>query len=106
MAAPLLGGYAVAAVVHRRQRALPVEQLAAHAAAGGALAGVGLGVLCWLSAGSVGNQALTSVGPVGWRVGLVAGLEMALVAAVVAWEGGGFSAPADLSSLQAFTRAR
>ncbi len=86
LAAPLLGGYAVAAVLHRRQGTLRVEQLAGRAAAGGALGGVGLGVLCWLSAGSAGNQALTSLGPVGWRVGLVAGLEMALVAAVVAWE--------------------
>ena len=86
LAAPLLGGYAVAVVLHRRQSHVEVEHLAARAAAGGALAGFGLGVLCWLSAGSVGNQALTSLGPVGWRVGLVAGLEMALVAAVVAWE--------------------
>lgn len=86
LAAPLLGGYVVAAVLHRRQRTAPVEQLAAHAAAGGAIAGAGLGILCWLSAGSVGNQALISLGPVGWRVGLVAGMEMALVAAVVAWE--------------------
>jgi hypothetical protein len=86
LAAPLLGGYAVAAVLHRRQGDAAVEHLATRAAVGGALAGFGLGVLCWLSAGSVGNQALTSLGPVGWRVGLVAGLEMALVAAVVAWE--------------------
>jgi hypothetical protein len=86
LAAPLLGGYAVAAVQHRRQGHIPVEHLAARAAAGGALGGLGIGVLCWLSAGSVGNQALSSLGPVGWRVGLVAGLEMALVGAVVAWE--------------------
>lgn len=83
---PLLGGYAVAAVLHRRQTSARVEHLAARAAIAGALAGAGLGLLCWLSAGSVGDQALTSVGPVGWRVGLVAGLEMASVAAVVAWE--------------------
>jgi len=86
LAAPLLGGYAVAAVLHRRQGHAAAEHLAVRAALGGALGGLGLGVLCWLSAGSVGNQALTSLGPVGWRVGLVAGLEMALVAAVVAWE--------------------
>lgn len=84
--APLLGGYAVAAVMHRRQVGLPVEHQAARAAGAGLLSGAALGLLCWLSAGSIGNQALTSLGPVGWRVGLVAGLEMALVAAVVAWE--------------------
>ncbi|MCZ3387518.1 MAG: DUF6350 family protein [Actinomycetia bacterium] len=86
LAAPLLGGYAVAAVLYRRQRGIPVEHLAARAAAAGALAGAGLGVCCWLSAGSVGDQALTALGPVGWRVGVVAAVQMALVAAVVAWE--------------------
>jgi membrane protein implicated in regulation of membrane protease activity len=45
-----------------------------------------LGVLAWLSAGSAGAERLSSVGPVGWQVGLVAALEMSLVAAVVAWE--------------------
>ena len=34
----------------------------------------------------MGDQALAGLGPVGWQVGLVAALEMALVAAVVAWE--------------------
>lgn len=86
LAAPLLGGVAVATVLHRRQRDEKVEHLAARAAVAGALSGAGLGVLCWLSAGSIGNQALAAVGPIGWKVGLVAGLQMALVAAVVAWE--------------------
>ncbi len=86
LAAPLLAGYAVAAVLHRRQREMPVEQLAWRAAGAGALGGLALGLGCWLSAGSVGSEALGSLGPIGWRVGLVAGLEMALVAAVVAWE--------------------
>jgi membrane protein implicated in regulation of membrane protease activity len=39
-----------------------------------------------LSAGSAGDGALTGLGPIGWQVGLVAALEIALVAAVVAWE--------------------
>lgn len=86
LAVPLLGGYAVAVVLYRRRHQLPVEHLAARAAAAGALAGATLGLLCWLSAGSLGDQALTSVGPVGWQVGLVAALEMGLVASVVAWE--------------------
>ncbi len=86
LAAPLLGGYAVAVVLHRRQRRLSVEHLAARAAAAGVLSGAALGLLCWLSAGSVGDRALASLGPVGWQVGLVAALEMGLVASVVAWE--------------------
>ncbi len=86
LAAPLLGGYAVAAVMYRRQPEMPVEQLAWRAAASGALGGGALGLACWLSAGSVGSEALGALGPVGWRVGLVAGLELAVVAAVVAWE--------------------
>ena len=86
LAAPLLGGYAIAVVLHRRQHQLPVEHLAARAAAAGVLAGAALGLLCWLSAGSVGDEALAGLGPVGWQVGLVAALEMGLVASVVAWE--------------------
>ena len=86
LAAPLLGGYAVAAVLHRRRGAHSAEQAAAMAAGAGAVSGLGLGVLCWLSSGSVGTASLAEVGPVGWQVGLVAAFEMALVAAVVAWE--------------------
>ena len=78
----MLGGYAIAVVLHRRQRQLPVEHLAARAAAAGVLAGAALGLLCWLSAGSVGDQALAGLGPVGWQVGLVAALEMGLVASL------------------------
>ena len=86
LAAPLLGGVAAAVVLHRRQRGLSGEQIAGRSAVAGALGGVGLGVLCWLSAGSVGSAALTELGPVGWRVGLVAALEMSLVASAVGWE--------------------
>ena len=84
--APLLGGYAIAVVMHRRQRDVRVELLAGRAVAAGVVAGLMMGVLAWLSAGPAGSDALTSLGPVGWKVGLVAALEMSLVAAVVAWE--------------------
>lgn len=84
--APILGGYVIATVMHRRQHGLSVEQLAGRAAVAGALAGLAVGVLAWLSAGSAGEQSLASLGPVGWKVGLVAALEMSLIAAVVAWE--------------------
>jgi hypothetical protein len=84
--APILGGFAVATVMHRRQTGGSVEQLAARAAAAGAVAGLALGVLAWLSAGSAGEASLASLGPVGWKVALVAALEVSLIAAVVAWE--------------------
>ncbi|HEX5017543.1 MAG TPA: DUF6350 family protein [Actinomycetes bacterium] len=84
--APLLAGYAIGAVVHKRSPEMRVEQLAGRAALAGAAAGVALGVLAWLSAGSAGSDALDQLGPIGWKVGLVAGLELSLVAAVVAWE--------------------
>jgi hypothetical protein len=84
--APLLGGYAIAVIMHRRQRDVRVELLAGRAAGAGVLAGLALGALAWLSAGAAGSDALATLGPVGWKVGLVAALEMSLVAAVVAWE--------------------
>jgi hypothetical protein len=90
LAAPLLAGYAAGVVVVRRgerQGELrPAEQLAARAAAGGVLAGVLLGAMAGLSTGSAGGSALAGLGPVGWLVGLVAALQVSLVAAVVAWE--------------------
>lgn len=85
--APLLGGYAAGSLAARGGTdGRRVEHLALRAAAAGGLAGIALGILAALAAGSAGNEALAQVGPVGWQVGLVAGLEMALVAAVVAWE--------------------
>jgi hypothetical protein len=91
---PLLAGYAAGAVTMRRVRpsgagsasVMPAEQLAVRAAAGGALAGLLLGALAGLSAGAAGDGALVTLGPVGWQVALVGALEMALVAAVAAWE--------------------
>jgi hypothetical protein len=94
--APLLGGYAVGVLMHRRQSQLRLEHLAGRAALAGACAGLALGVLAWLSAGAAGNHALAMLGPVGWKVGVVAALEMALIAAVVTWElhrRGGLRAP-------------
>ena len=84
--APLLGGYAIGALMQRRLAGVRLEHVAARAAVAGAVAGLGLGFLSWLSAGSAGGDALVDLGPVGWKVGLIAALEMSLVAAVVAWE--------------------
>jgi hypothetical protein len=84
--APLLGGYAIAVVMHRRHSALQLEHLAGQAALAGVCAGIALGALTWLSGGALGNDAMAVMGPVGWKVGVVAALEMALIAAVVTWE--------------------
>ena len=94
--APLLGGYAVGAVLQRRHVVSGPEHVALRAGLAGALAGLALGVLAWLSSGAAGNEAMATLGPVGWKVGLVAALEMGLIASVVAWElhrRGGISAP-------------
>lgn len=96
LVAPLLGGYAVGAVLQRRHVHSRPEQVAARAALAGGLAGLTLGALAWLSSGAAGNDAMSALGPVGWKVGLVAALEMSLVASVVAWElhrRGGMAAP-------------
>jgi hypothetical protein len=84
--APLLGGYAIGSLMYRRRPGPTPEHLAGRAALAGAVAGLALGVLAWLSSGAAGSNALTALGPVGWKVGVVAVLEMSLIAAVVAWE--------------------
>lgn len=86
LVAPLLGGYVVGAVLARRHVDSGPEHVALRAALAGVLAGLALGVLAWLSSGSAGNQAMAALGPVGWKVGLVAALEIGLVASVVGWE--------------------
>lgn len=86
LVAPVIGGWAAASIVARRRSGAQVEHLAGQSAVGGALGGVFLGALAGLSSGSAGDSSLVALGPVGWQVGLVAALEMGLVAAVVAWE--------------------
>jgi hypothetical protein len=61
------------------------ETTALWAAACGAVAGLSLGVLAWLSGGPLGDGRLATVGPSPWQVGGAAALELALVAAVTAW---------------------
>lgn len=89
---PLAAGAVAGVVVHRRAQRSGMgpapEQVAGIAALGGLVAGGLLGLLAWLAAGSAGGQRLAEVGPVGWQVGLVAAVELAVVAAVTAWECG------------------
>ncbi len=83
----LAGATAGILVARRRSDASPDPALLAGLAAGaGAGAGIGLGVLASWSSGSLGAGRMVDLGPSGVPVGLVAALEMAVVAAAVAWE--------------------
>jgi hypothetical protein len=84
---PLCCGAVAGAVVYRR---MPRDSSAADAAVSAALAatvaGLVVGMAAGLSGGSLGEDRMTELGPVGWQVGVAAAVEMALAAAVVAWE--------------------
>jgi Family of unknown function (DUF6350) len=82
---PVLAGLVIGAMAARRPAATRARTVA-EAAAAGVAAGVALGVLAWLSAGSLGAVRMSELGPDGLRVGAVAALELAVVAAAVAWE--------------------
>lgn len=86
LVAPLLAGVMTGFLIHRRLPGRPANVVAGLAIMAGSAVGVGLGLLAWLSSGGVADGRLSVVGPQGWRVGLVGGLEVALVAAAVAWE--------------------
>lgn len=86
LVAPVLAGAVTGLVAHRRLRALPRERVALVAGGSGLLVGAAVAALAWLSGGSLAGGQLSTVGPSWWRVGLVTGLEVALVAAAVAWE--------------------
>jgi len=88
LVAPLAAGALTGFVLYRRLPSLPPERLATTAGLSGMMCGVWLGLLSWLSSGSVAAGEFATVGPSWWQVGVVAGLEVGLVAAVVAWESG------------------
>ena len=83
---PLVAGVLTGFFLHRRLPDTSPAHLAALAGGSGAGCGVIVGALAWLSAGSVASGEFAAVGPVWWSVGMVAALEVGLVAAVVAWE--------------------
>ncbi len=87
---PLAGGVVAGVLVARDGRAegpgSPGWRPAALAAGAGALGGLALGLLCALSAGSLGGGRMAELGPAGFTVAVVSGLEMAVVAAAVCWE--------------------
>jgi len=83
---PLVAGVLTGFFLYRRLPDSSPQHLAALAGGAGAWCGAIIGVLAWLSAGSVASGEFAAVGPVWWSVGIVAALEVGLVAAVVAWE--------------------
>lgn len=85
LVAPLAAGVVAGLVVHRRSAPERPESAAGMAAAAGVVVGLAFGVLAWLSGGPVGAGRLVTVGP-SWTAGLVVAVEIALTAAVVAWE--------------------
>lgn len=64
------------------------------AALAGPVAGLVLGLLSWLSGGSLGNGRLAEIGPVPWQVALVATIVVAVSAVIGAAAGRAFRAPA------------
>jgi hypothetical protein len=86
LVAPLLAGAAAGLLLVRRPARTPALT-AVWAGLAGLVSGAGLGLLAWLSAGSLGAVRMSDLGPSGLRVGLVTALEVGLVAAIVAWEG-------------------
>ncbi len=83
---PLLAGLVTGFLMHRRLPRHSANVVTGLAVVAGFVVGLGLAILCWLSAGAVAEGQLSQVGPIAWRVGLVASLEVGLVAAAVCWE--------------------
>ncbi len=83
---PVVAGVLVGVLTVRRTDGSP-GQLAGRAAAAGGLAGALLGVAAVLAVGSVGAVRMSELGPAPLQVGAIAALELATVAAAVAWEG-------------------
>lgn len=85
LAGPYLAGGIAGLLTARRTATFSAEVTALWGSASGACAGIAVGVLAALSAGSLGDGRLAVVGPVWWEVGALGILELGLSAAVVAW---------------------
>jgi hypothetical protein len=64
------------------------------AALSGPVAGLVLGLLSWMSGGSLGDGRLSEIGPVPWHVALIATIVVAVSASIGAAAGRAFRAPA------------
>jgi hypothetical protein len=82
---PVAGGIVAARATARMRPGLDPESTALWAGVAGVVAGLGLGVLAWLAGGPLGDERLSVVGPSAWQVGMLAALEIGMVAAVAGW---------------------
>ena len=84
LSVPYLAGAFGGLLTVRAAPVLALETAALWGFACGALTGGVLGVLAAFAGGPLGNGRLAAVGPSAWQVGLVAGLEVGVAAAVTA----------------------
>lgn len=87
LALPYLAGITGGWLLLRAAPALSVEAAALWGMASGLLAGVVLGGIAAFAGGPLGDGRLAAVGPSGWQVALVGGLELGIAAAVTAGTG-------------------
>jgi hypothetical protein len=75
----------VARATTRRRPGLDPESTALWAGVAGVCSGLALGVLAWLAGGPLGAGRLSAIGPSAWQVGMLAAIEIGMVAAVAGW---------------------
>jgi Family of unknown function (DUF6350) len=80
--APLLAGMVSGIVVVRHAETEDLKAPVALAGLGGALSGVGFGMLTWLTAGSAGPGRMSVIGPQVWATTIVTGVGMAAGAVI------------------------
>jgi hypothetical protein len=82
VAAPLVAGLITGLVVVRRVEALELKAPILLAGLGGAIAGVGFGLLTFLATGSAGPGRMSVVGPQVWPTAVMSGVGMAAGAVI------------------------
>jgi hypothetical protein len=82
VAAPLVAGLITGLVVVRRVEALDLKAPILLAGLGGAIAGVGFGLLTFLATGSAGPGRMSVVGPQVWPTAVMSGVGMAAGAVI------------------------
>lgn len=82
---PVAGGLLAGAIVGRRERDAPLNEVLLTAAGSALAGGVALGVLALLAGGPVGAGRLSAVGPSAWQVTLALVAEAVLPAVGAAW---------------------
>lgn len=85
LAAPYLAGIAAGFLTARRVATFSREVTALWGLVAGVCSALVAGAFATLSAGSLGDGRLATVGPSGWEVAAVGALEVGVAAAVAAW---------------------